>query len=437
MSKHSHRFITWLLFFLIAGGYLVMARYFPFAYIVATYEDLVGEWAQVYFFAATMLLALTHALLHERFRLFFSVLALACFYVAGEEISWGQRIFEISTPDFFEQHNLQKETNLHNFFTGPITTWIKTALEYAIAAGLVCYGLLYPLALKLKVRIAQWLEKLGLPGPPLFLFPFFVLSAWLELGPFRFNEAEVAEILIPAGLAIMILCALFARENYLEEDEYNFAPPQAKKLSGFILLLVIGVGLLAAGTTWACYSTPHLRERIESRYLNGVEKFAGRYKRVEIWDQAIELYRYVQVREPWRPSLHRNLYRCYAELDDHELMQQEIAQAIAIDQQRLEEKSDSITAHVSMARNFFLVDDDQTATDFLQRGLVVALAKQQQDPESSSTAYWLGKIYQLLDQPEEAYRAYQQAFELKPNRLKYRKALMRMERDGFAPPAAE
>jgi hypothetical protein len=32
-----------------------MATKFPLAYIVATYEDLVGEWAQVFLFVTTLL----------------------------------------------------------------------------------------------------------------------------------------------------------------------------------------------------------------------------------------------------------------------------------------------------------------------------------------------------------------------------------------------
>ena len=316
MLRHSHRLIAGLLFILIAGGYLLLARHFPYLYIVATYEDLIGEWAQVYFFAAAMVLAGIHAARVRRYRPFYLLLALACFYVVGEEISWGQRIFDIETPEFFRRHNLQKETNLHNLFTGPISTGIKSVLEWAISAGLVIFGLLYPLALRLRLRFALWLDKIGLPAAPLYLFPFFLLSAWLELGPFHFNEAEVAEILIPFALGVMALHSLFSDGQTASQP----APSAsfAGRLSLAILALFLGVGVLAAGTTWACYQTTHLRERIDSRYLNGVEKFAGRYKRVELWDNAINLYRHVQIREPGRASLSRNLYRCYRGLGDQD-----------------------------------------------------------------------------------------------------------------------
>jgi hypothetical protein len=40
--------------------------------------------------------------------------SLGCFFVAFEEISWGQHIFNWVTPDSFSKINLQKETNIHN-----------------------------------------------------------------------------------------------------------------------------------------------------------------------------------------------------------------------------------------------------------------------------------------------------------------------------------
>jgi len=42
------------------------------------------------------------------------LLALACFFGFGEEISWGQRLFSVESGDFFNEFNAQKETNLHN-----------------------------------------------------------------------------------------------------------------------------------------------------------------------------------------------------------------------------------------------------------------------------------------------------------------------------------
>ena len=47
----------------------------------------------------------------------FIFVALICLFIAGEEISWGQRIIGWNTPDFFAARNFQQETNLHNFLS--------------------------------------------------------------------------------------------------------------------------------------------------------------------------------------------------------------------------------------------------------------------------------------------------------------------------------
>ena len=41
-------------------------------------------------------------------------LTLILFFGAGEEISWGQRIFNFSTPEFMDKVNVQHEFNIHN-----------------------------------------------------------------------------------------------------------------------------------------------------------------------------------------------------------------------------------------------------------------------------------------------------------------------------------
>jgi len=42
------------------------------------------------------------------------VIALVFIFGSGEEISWGQRIFNIESSEYFLQNNAQGETNLHN-----------------------------------------------------------------------------------------------------------------------------------------------------------------------------------------------------------------------------------------------------------------------------------------------------------------------------------
>ena len=47
-------------------------------------------------------------------------LCLFSVFAAGEEISWGQRIFNVESSDFFQKNNAQGETNLHNLVVGGV-----------------------------------------------------------------------------------------------------------------------------------------------------------------------------------------------------------------------------------------------------------------------------------------------------------------------------
>ena len=52
MPKAPHQYVVVFVFLLVISSYAVMAFNYPIAYIWATYEDLIGEWCQTYFFLA-------------------------------------------------------------------------------------------------------------------------------------------------------------------------------------------------------------------------------------------------------------------------------------------------------------------------------------------------------------------------------------------------
>jgi hypothetical protein len=75
-------------------------------------------------------------------------LAILFFFAAGEEISWGQRIFNFGSAQFFENNNLQHETNIHNLMIGSIKI-NKLVFSQLMAVILGFYFiLLRPLAMK-------------------------------------------------------------------------------------------------------------------------------------------------------------------------------------------------------------------------------------------------------------------------------------------------
>ena len=103
-----------LLALLVAAAHLIKPLY-----RFLTEEDSVLEWSQVICLAgAAVLLVLIARILVQRREWLWAALfaggALAAILVVGEEISWGQRLFAIATPEGFQEVNNQGEMNLHN-----------------------------------------------------------------------------------------------------------------------------------------------------------------------------------------------------------------------------------------------------------------------------------------------------------------------------------
>ncbi len=72
--------------------------------------------------------------------LWVALAALCCFYVTGEEISWGQHLFHWATPGFWSGINDQNETNLHN-----TSSWLDQKPRLLLELGVLTGGILMPL----------------------------------------------------------------------------------------------------------------------------------------------------------------------------------------------------------------------------------------------------------------------------------------------------
>lgn len=141
--------------------------------------------------------------------------AIGCFYIAGEEHSWGQHLFGWQTPEGWSAINRQDETNLHNI-VGPIGIFEKnprTVLEIGIVLG----GLLIPAL----APVLPWLRRgrLSLFLPAAAIVPtalgamLFKLSGMLQnvagLPALVFRPSEAAETYY--YLFILIYLIVFAR----------------------------------------------------------------------------------------------------------------------------------------------------------------------------------------------------------------------------------
>jgi len=85
---------------------------------------------------------------------------------ALEEISWFQRVLNVESPEFFREHNRQRETNLHNLALGSGSVH-KTVLVKLIFLIGIMHNLVLPLLARSKPAIRRWVEALGLYLPPL------------------------------------------------------------------------------------------------------------------------------------------------------------------------------------------------------------------------------------------------------------------------------
>ncbi len=126
------------------------------------------------------------------------------FFGMGEEISWGQRVLGIETPEFLAEANAQKETNLHNLVIGG-TSVNKLIFGKILAAGLACYLTLFPLIFRRSPSISGLLNRLAVPIPRI-QHTLAILSIVLlvETSPAS-KRGEITEFAITSLVLLLLL----------------------------------------------------------------------------------------------------------------------------------------------------------------------------------------------------------------------------------------
>lgn len=219
--------------------YLILWKISPDAIPHLAQEDSWIEWLTVIAFgSASVGFALVGAKRGWRDGWFAWGLALFCFVVAGEEISWGQRLFSFVPPEVFLQKNYQEEANFHNFFNremGP---------KWMLVVVLAGWGLLLPVLR--KGGAGNLLERLRVIEPPIVLAPWVVFAlVLLEEYPFEMT-AEYVELI--AGMLFLVTAIPLlqpGRKTYLALG----APLVAVALAGLYLNLQ---GVLGSEGRHAC-----------------------------------------------------------------------------------------------------------------------------------------------------------------------------------------
>jgi len=91
---------------------------------------------------------------------------LVFFFVAGEELSWGQRIIGLETPEYFKQNNAQEELNLHNLVVGEVKI-NKLIFGLILTTAILIYMVLVPILFHRVKPVSRLLDHWYIPIPRL------------------------------------------------------------------------------------------------------------------------------------------------------------------------------------------------------------------------------------------------------------------------------
>jgi hypothetical protein len=220
----------------VAWG-LVIAPFVVLAAFLATYparslfrllmgEDGIVEWTQFVCLVIALPIAagLTWTLARRRHLLLaglFALVTLGVFFVAMEEISWGQRILDFATPTGLVDINDQGEANIHNI---PLIEHAFGFAELAVS--------IYAIVASIAVALTRpAVPRLYLLVPPVFTAGAFAIAAGYRLarltvasdGTFVINRiGEAAELFLYA--AILVFLALALRRLRADVPEAAGAP---------------------------------------------------------------------------------------------------------------------------------------------------------------------------------------------------------------------
>jgi hypothetical protein len=168
-------------------------------------EDSLFENLQFVFFFSTALFLLGYGigLIKSKqylYALIFLFLFSLFFFVSGEEISWGQRIFGIKAPIYLQIHNAQKETTIHNLHGLQEHQYIF----YLFFSGFLASAwiLIKPLPSKVSLFLQKIIPSWYVSS---FFLPIFIFYFSINILNYQFREwQEFSEMLLAAGLFISL-----------------------------------------------------------------------------------------------------------------------------------------------------------------------------------------------------------------------------------------
>jgi hypothetical protein len=206
----------------------VAPEYFANRFVV---EDGFIEWLTVIALVASAVLMLQRAWALRGVRsalfLFVTGMAAAVFlFGAGEEISWGQRIFSVETPEWLEARNKQKELNLHNLVIGGVSI-NKLVFSKLLGVVLLVYLIVLPAICRKHPRWDGLVNRAGIPLPRNWHVVVWITVILLsEFAVGTSKRGELREVLLTLVLFVQLLRPL---NGWIYDRERNLLPSEGLK----------------------------------------------------------------------------------------------------------------------------------------------------------------------------------------------------------------
>jgi len=135
------------------------------------------------------------------------LLALFCLFGAGEEISWGQRIFNFDSPEIFKKYNSQQELGLHNLKFGDFKINKVIFSKTLTVLFLVYLGVMTPLYRKGE-GAKKMIDKFAIPMPHNHHIMAYLVCAFIVY--VLVDSSKKGELMEFAGSYVFLLNIVFA-----------------------------------------------------------------------------------------------------------------------------------------------------------------------------------------------------------------------------------
>lgn len=205
-----------LVFFMLLLGLVLFYTHEDFFLNHYIAEDGIIEWLTVVglLFGAALSFTRAKRLYKIRgflFSLFTIGLGVLMILAAGEEISWGQRIFGIESPQYFMENNAQKETNFHNLIVNGVKINMLV-FSLILITCLVIYMVAIPYLYRKNPKVRDFFDSKGVILPKTYqTISVLLVFAITELIP----HGKKAELLEFGAVFLFLLIVFYPMNDHI------------------------------------------------------------------------------------------------------------------------------------------------------------------------------------------------------------------------------